>query len=233
MGMDSDLCSSTTGGRNKNRIKYTTQQLELLDSVFATQQYPDSATLDDLSDKLNVTIDKVSIWFQNRRSKFKRQSRDNHVAWMRRQFYGTEHAQNSTSCSVSGKPHVLSPPVPKREPSSDAVQKPSSNLHYMPQIPPFLESLLDLSSSSSSSSSPPSSNVTSPNTSLTGSSPESPPFPHRAFPTNPWQSSHHFNVSGSPYSLPSCDFYSVPFSNVQYPSQPQFPMPYQPDRSYL
>ena len=100
------------------------------------------------------------------------------------------------------------------------------SLHYMPQLSPFIESLLDKSSSSSSSSgSPPSSCMTSPQAMTTGSSPESPPLLHHAFYLNRLQ-----QMSGSSSSLgpPSCQFLSNSHSPVLYPSQPQFPGPMYP-----
>ena len=103
------------------------------------------------------------------------------------------------------------------------------SLHYMPQLSPFMESLLDQSSSSSSSSgSPPSSCMTSPQAMTTGSSPESPPFLHHAFYLNRLSSGQQMSGSSSSLGPPSCQFLSSSYSPVLYPSQPQFPGPMYP-----
>lgn len=60
------------------------------------------------------------IWFQNRRSKFKRQSKDGHVAWMRKQLYhgGTIQSRDS---SQKERCHVLTPRAPST--CTDAADK--------------------------------------------------------------------------------------------------------------
>ncbi|XP_061175947.1 retinal homeobox protein Rx1-like [Saccostrea echinata] len=118
----------------KPRIKYSPEQLELLEGAFRSSQYPDTETLDDLADKLDISTDKVSVWFQNRRSKFKRQSKDSHVAWMRKQFYNSDMRSSCQVISGDGKQHVLSPPNQVQEVPENPICRPISNLHYMPYI---------------------------------------------------------------------------------------------------
>ncbi|KAL3851743.1 hypothetical protein ACJMK2_015456 [Sinanodonta woodiana] len=130
-----------TQKRQRSRTKYTEDQLLFLERVFQQTQYPDSPMLEDLSVKLEIAAERLSIWFQNRRSKFKRQSKDGHVLWMRKQIFNREDQRGMVSPYMTetgawdkNQRHVLSPPST----SSDQLLqdapwgKPSSNLHYMP-----------------------------------------------------------------------------------------------------
>ncbi|XP_041349408.1 paired box protein Pax-6-like [Gigantopelta aegis] len=113
----------------RNRIKYTDVQLACLEKVFCHTQYPDTYTMEELTKTLDINGERLAIWFQNRRSKFKRQSKDGYVSWMRNQLYQSPHTQPAGMQPVDG--HVLSASVQTTwtEPN---VRRPSSNLHYMP-----------------------------------------------------------------------------------------------------
>ncbi|XP_046361024.2 uncharacterized protein LOC124138431 [Haliotis rufescens] len=66
------------------------------------------------------------IWFQNRRSKFKRQAKGSHVNWMRQQLYRQGSQSSRDINNQSDKCHVLSPPV-----NNNAIpEAPKSNLSY-------------------------------------------------------------------------------------------------------
>ncbi|XP_048743357.1 paired box protein Pax-6-like [Ostrea edulis] len=121
-------------GATKPRTKYSPEQLELLESAFQESQYPDTETLENLAEKLDVNTDKVSVWFQNRRSKFKRQSKNSHVAWMRKQFYNSDMHSPCQLASGDGKQHVLSPPNQTRGVAENMQTMPNRNLHYMPLV---------------------------------------------------------------------------------------------------
>ncbi|KAL5008847.1 hypothetical protein ScPMuIL_014428 [Solemya velum] len=118
----------------RTRTKYTPTQLDALERVFTETQYPDSDAMEQLADSLNVSVEKISIWFQNRRAKFKRQTKDKHVTWMRKQIFhqeATPPSSNQASC------HVLSPPqditqrlTPQRNQYN--WEKPRSTFHHLP-----------------------------------------------------------------------------------------------------
>ncbi|UJR33372.1 hypothetical protein I4U23_020820 [Adineta vaga] len=59
----------------RTRIQYTLQQLQILEEAFQQNHYPEVTTVDALSELLDVRHEKISIWFQNRRSRFKRQQK--------------------------------------------------------------------------------------------------------------------------------------------------------------
>ncbi|XP_046558121.1 paired mesoderm homeobox protein 2-like [Haliotis rubra] len=124
----------------RNRIKYSASQLSQLEKVFLSSQYPDSSILEDLSNTINIDVERLSIWFQNRRSKFKRQSKGAHVNWMRQQLYQQETSQ-SRDITATDKCHVLTPPTTIKK--DDVKDKPKSNLHYLPRTGSGYSSLTD------------------------------------------------------------------------------------------
>ncbi|XP_067682592.1 homeobox protein OTX1 B-like [Haliotis asinina] len=121
---------------SRNRIKYSASQLAQLEKVFLSSQYPDSSILEDLSNTINIDVERLS----NRRSMFKRQSKGAHLNWMRQQLYqqGTSLSRDIT---VPDKCHVLTPPTATKK--DDVKDKPKSNLHYLPSTGPGYSSLTD------------------------------------------------------------------------------------------
>ncbi|KAL5007610.1 hypothetical protein ScPMuIL_016416 [Solemya velum] len=142
----------------RTRTKYSPAQLDALERVFTETQYPDSDTMEELADILDVTVEKISVWFQNRRSKFKRQARDNRVPWMRKQIF----RQEATTVSVNQRGcHVLSPSQNVAEqpstPTSTNVthgyrihqENPRSTFHHLPDYTSHSIPFLDLKAQTS------------------------------------------------------------------------------------
>jgi hypothetical protein len=46
--------------------------LDVLESTFQKTHYPEIRMVDDLSSMLNLSTERISIWFQNRRARFKK-----------------------------------------------------------------------------------------------------------------------------------------------------------------
>ena len=63
--------------RRRNRVQFTQMQLDAMEAVFEKSHYPEVHVIDRLSDRLGVSIERLSIWFQNRRAKFKKSKRYN------------------------------------------------------------------------------------------------------------------------------------------------------------
>lgn len=55
------------------RIPFTNQQVNILEEKFQLNQYLTSEEAVDLSRKLHLTVDKIKIWFQNRRARRRRE----------------------------------------------------------------------------------------------------------------------------------------------------------------
>merc|ERR1719481_531617 len=64
--------------RNPRTI-YTAQQIQELEVRFQEAQYLALPERADLATKLGLTQTQVKIWFQNRRSKYKKQAKGEHV----------------------------------------------------------------------------------------------------------------------------------------------------------
>ena len=77
---DASYSASNTSESNKSsrvtkrrsRTQYSKQQIDCLEAIFLKSHYPEVHIVDKLSDKLNLSIERISVWFQNRRAKFKK-----------------------------------------------------------------------------------------------------------------------------------------------------------------
>lgn len=73
---ESIAAAAVTARRNKNkrrtRTKFDSDQLDLLEAAFQRTHYPDVNVIDRLAEVLRITTEKVSVWFQNRRARYKR-----------------------------------------------------------------------------------------------------------------------------------------------------------------
>lgn len=64
--------SSTSRFKRRSRTTYTKTQLDALEATFQKTHYPEIRVVDDLSSMLNLSTERISIWFQNRRARFKK-----------------------------------------------------------------------------------------------------------------------------------------------------------------
>lgn len=60
-----------------HKINILTFKLDLLETAFEKNHYPDVNTVDRLANMLNLSTDRISIWFQNRRARFKKAKKGN------------------------------------------------------------------------------------------------------------------------------------------------------------
>ena len=71
LNIDSDIKIKSRYKR-RSRTTYSKSQLDCLEQTFQKSQYPEIKTVDDLSQTLNLSTERISIWFQNRRARFKK-----------------------------------------------------------------------------------------------------------------------------------------------------------------
>ncbi|XP_064615852.1 homeobox protein Hox-A11-like [Liolophura sinensis] len=61
----------------KPRMKYTPAQLQTLEAFFVESPYPDWDELEELSKKLDIAEQKIKVWFQNKRARWRKKNAAN------------------------------------------------------------------------------------------------------------------------------------------------------------
>jgi hypothetical protein len=69
---ENDSQQANSRFKRRSRTTYTKNQLDTLEATFQRTHYPEIRVVDDLSTMLNLSIERISIWFQNRRARFKK-----------------------------------------------------------------------------------------------------------------------------------------------------------------
>ena len=79
---------STGKNRTKRtRVNFTIPQIQVLETIYSQTQYPDVTVVEALAQRLDLPVEKICTWFQNRRSKFRRESKSGHIEMMRKQMF--------------------------------------------------------------------------------------------------------------------------------------------------
>uniref|UniRef100_F7GQZ7 NOBOX oosis homeobox n=1 Tax=Callithrix jacchus TaxID=9483 RepID=F7GQZ7_CALJA len=118
--------------RKKTRTLYRSDQLEELERIFQEDHYPDSDKRREIAQKVGVTPQRIMVWFQNRRAKWRKTEKLN----------GKESKDNPAApgpaSSQCGSTAELLPPVPV-EPKPDSFPQ-ESPLDTFPEPPMLLTS---------------------------------------------------------------------------------------------
>lgn len=54
------------------RNMFNAAQIDILERVFEQTHYPDSTMREQLARRLNLSVGRIQVWFQNRRAKYKK-----------------------------------------------------------------------------------------------------------------------------------------------------------------
>ncbi|KAL0618328.1 Homeobox protein NOBOX [Plecturocebus cupreus] len=118
--------------RKKTRTLYRSDQLEELERIFQEDHYPDSDKRREIAQKVGVTPQRIMVWFQNRRAKWRKTEKLN----------GKESKDNPAAPGPAGSqgssPAELLPPVPVEPKPGTFPQE--SPLDTFPEPPMLLTS---------------------------------------------------------------------------------------------
>ena len=104
----------------RERITFTSQQLEILEEFFKKSGYPDVSEIGVMKEKTQLSESKLVVWFKNRRAKARRQIRD-----LDEQMPSKESPSFGTSIFVNVNKDN---PASMRKPARKKLKKPSTKL---------------------------------------------------------------------------------------------------------
>ncbi|UJR13512.1 hypothetical protein I4U23_000526 [Adineta vaga] len=114
--------------KKRARVKFTQEQINVLETTFQQHRYPTIDMIDDLVEQLHLPTQKITVWFQNRRARLKKsqQKLENHQSFERdnqEQYDSGIHLDDDISRASSTSPPVNLFPQP-------------SPINYLPPPPP-------------------------------------------------------------------------------------------------
>ncbi|CAB1455381.1 unnamed protein product [Pleuronectes platessa] len=125
--------------KKKTRTLYNTDQLEHLEALFQEDHYPDAEKRKVIAASVGVTPQRIMVWFQNRRAKWRKVERSITAK--------VEHRQSRVGCSIISPPHhQMNPTTPTLAPNSKG--DPCYPGHFatkLPHLDPAAPSLPTLS----------------------------------------------------------------------------------------
>ncbi|TDH04217.1 hypothetical protein EPR50_G00149560 [Perca flavescens] len=121
-----DSCLLQPAPKKKTRTLYSTDQLEHLEALFQEDHYPDAEKRKVIAASVGVTPQRIMVWFQNRRAKWRKMER-------------SITAKTRPGCSSSSPPHhQINPTLAPNSFSSHFATK-------LPQLTPAAPSFTTLS----------------------------------------------------------------------------------------
>ncbi|KAL7382670.1 hypothetical protein ABVT39_026201 [Epinephelus coioides] len=129
-----DSCLLPPAPKKKTRTLYSTDQLEHLEALFEEDHYPDTEKRKVIAASVGVTPQRIMVWFQNRRAKWRKVERSITSK--------VEYRRSRAGCSSSPPRHQINPTLPTLAPSSKGAPCFSGHIatkppHLAPTAPSF------------------------------------------------------------------------------------------------
>ncbi|CAI4223675.1 unnamed protein product [Auanema sp. JU1783] len=91
-------------GRRSSRSSFSQDQLDMLESAFASEPYPSNAERIDLMKKTQLPESRIQVWFSNRRAKWRRSQQEFSGSSVERDDIRREKSEDSDSMTSSPPP---------------------------------------------------------------------------------------------------------------------------------
>ncbi|CAI4220865.1 unnamed protein product [Auanema sp. JU1783] len=94
------------GRKRRCRTNFTEAQSVYLEQTFQDSHYPDQATKKILSERLGIPEDRITVWFQNRRAKWRRKEQKHKNVQYQDKTYGKAAAPDYSFQMMNPSPQV-------------------------------------------------------------------------------------------------------------------------------
>ncbi|XP_056277025.1 homeobox protein NOBOX-like [Pseudoliparis swirei] len=119
-----DGCLHPPAPKKKSRTLYSTEQLDHLEVLFQEDHYPDAEKRKVIAASVGVTPQRIMVWFQNRRAKWRKVEHSNTAR--------VEHKPSRGGCS-SPPQYQINPTLPTLAPNNRAA--PCFSNHFADMLP--------------------------------------------------------------------------------------------------